>query len=65
MAKKNDDRFIFHYFQPGGLTKEKVQIIVDRVTGVQYVWTAGYQCAGLTVLLGADGKPLLYQPPTE
>ena len=65
MAKKKDDRFITTYTQAGGLRNERVKIIVDSVTGVQYIWTTGGYCGGMTVLLDADGKPLLYQPPTE
>ena len=35
-------------------------IYVDRETGVMYlVFYGGYR-AGITVLLGADGKPLIY-----
>lgn len=35
------------------------QILVDRETGVHYLlWKAGYG-AGITPLLGADGKPVV------
>lgn len=38
-----------------------VCVIVDTETGVQYLWRgAGYK-GGLTVLLDAEGKPLLYE----
>jgi hypothetical protein len=70
MAKENNDRFIFTYVQGGGGV-EGVKILVDKMTGVQYIWTTGILrnanggMGGLTVLVGQDGKPLLYQPPTE
>ena len=39
------------------------EIWVDTETGVQYLYhQRGGDSAGLTVLLGPDGKPLLYRP---
>lgn len=35
-------------------------IYVDRETGVMYLVFYGGNRAGITVLLGADGKPLIY-----
>ena len=36
-------------------------IIVDRETGVNYLWVSGSggYAGGLTPLLGADGKPIV------
>ena len=35
------------------------QILVDKVTGVNYLWHAEGTAAGLTVLLDKDGKPVV------
>lgn len=36
-------------------------VIVDRLTGVCYLWRKTGYGAGMTVLLDADGTPLLYE----
>ncbi len=51
------DRFFKLYTQNMGGT----QIWVDLETKVQYLWHAEGYAGGLTVLLDADGKPLLYR----
>lgn len=56
----DDKRFVKVYSQGGGL-KAGNQIWVDRETGVQYLWHADGYGGGFTVLLDADGKPLLYR----
>ncbi|MGN1110315.1 MAG: DUF6440 family protein [Oscillospiraceae bacterium] len=35
------------------------QILVDKVTGVNYLWHAEGYGGGLTVLLDKDGKPVV------
>ena len=62
--RKVDDRFFKLYSQGGGLNAGN-QIWVDRETGVQYFWHADGYAGGLTVLLDAEGKPLLYQEANE
>ncbi len=58
--KNNDEkRFERVYDQTGWTSNE--YILVDRETGVQYLAVAIGQGAGLTVLVDADGKPLLYK----
>ena len=56
MAKK-DNRFIVLHkdSQFAGETK----ILVDRETGVNYLWHAEGYSGGLTVLLNADGTPVI------
>ena len=48
---------------------DATKIFVDSATGVQYLWHASKVfnagMGGLTVMLDQNGKPLLYQPPTE
>ncbi len=36
------------------------EVLVDTKTGVQYLWHISGNAGGLTVLVDADGKPLIY-----
>ena len=54
MAKK-DKRFVRSYTQ--GLSG--VEIWVDTLTGVNYLYRMSGYAGGLTVLLGPDGKPVV------
>ena len=54
MAKK-EERFVrIHSENMGG-----EQIIVDKVTGVNYLFVASGYAGGLTVLLDRNGKPVV------
>ena len=55
MAKK-EERFINVYTQ-GALSS--VQILVDKETGVNYLFTTSGYAGGLTVLLNRDGTPVI------
>jgi len=59
MAKK-DERFIITEKDGGTFSsKGDIRIIVDKQTGVNYMWiTSGY-AGGLTPLLDAAGKPII------
>ncbi len=57
MAKK-DNRFICTYSQ-SSLSGPNVQILVDKVTGVNYVFQQSGYAGGLTPLLKADGTPVV------
>jgi len=37
----------------------QIMILRDKETGVQYLWVKSGYSGGLTVLLDADGKPLV------
>lgn len=37
----------------------QIQIIVDRETGVNYLWVGSGYAAGITPLLDSDGKPIV------
>ena len=51
-----DNRFEIVYKELGqGVT----QILVDKVTGVNYLWHSNSSGGGLTVLLDKDGKPVV------
>lgn len=62
MAK--DDRFIVTYEQ-GGLLNDTVQILVDRKTGVNYMFLHSGHAGGLTPLLDREGKPVVTSIPQE
>ena len=53
MAKEK--RFIKIYSQEMGSTV----ILVDKETGVNYLFTSSGYAGGLTVLLDKDGKPVI------
>ena len=59
MAKK-DKRFIEAYSE-GSLTV--TQILVDKQTGVNYLFHASGYAGGLTPLLKADGTPVVTPVP--
>jgi len=62
MAKKTDNRFVRVHQEMIQLA-QGCTILMDRVTGVQYLFTTAGYSGGLTVLVDQEGKPLLYQPP--
>lgn len=37
----------------------QIQVIVDKETGVNYLWIKSGYAGGLTPLLDADGKPVI------
>lgn len=55
MAKK-DKRFVKTYSQ--GMT-DVVEILVDRETGVSYLFRTNGYAGGMTPLLDRDGKPVV------
>lgn len=55
MAKK-EERFVNIYSQG---TLSSVQILVDKETGVNYLFTTSGYAGGLTVLLNRDGTPVI------
>ena len=60
MAKK-EDRFVkVHSEAMGGRI-----ILVDKVTGVNYLFIQNSYAGGLTPLLDRDGKPIISALPTE
>ena len=57
MAKK-EQRFIKVMEDSGFISSE---VLVDTQTGVQYLYHAVGNSGGLTLLVDAEGKPLLYR----
>ncbi|MBR5528840.1 MAG: xylan 1,4-beta-xylosidase [Oscillospiraceae bacterium] len=60
MAKK-EKRFVKIFSQDMG----SVQILVDKQTGVNYLWVSGGYSGGLTPLLNRDGTPVISALPVE
>ena len=58
MAKK-EQRFIKVMEESAFISSNEV--LVDTQTGVQYLYHAAGYSGGLTVLVDAEGKPLLYR----
>lgn len=56
MAKK-DKRFVKVYSEEGAFASTK--ILVDKQTGVNYLFHASGYAGGLTPLLKADGTPVV------
>lgn len=53
-----DDRFIETHSQ-GGFLSAEVKIFVDKRTGVNYVFVHDGYAGGLTVMVDANGKPIV------
>ncbi len=59
MAKKETDRFVKVLDENGFVPPS--EIWVDTQTGVEYLYHASGNSGGLTVLVDAEGKPLLHR----
>ena len=60
----SDKRFVKIYSQ-GGFADNAMQIWVDKVTGVNYLFSASGYAGGLTPLLNRDGTPVISKLPVE
>lgn len=58
MAKK-EKRFEKVYEHAGGFSGPATMILVDKKTGVNYLFACSGYAGGLTPLLDADGKPVV------
>ena len=58
MAKK-EDRFEVTSRDPGGFSGPEVKVIVDKKTGVNYLFATSGYAGGLTVLLNRDGTTVV------
>ncbi len=57
-----DKRFVTVYKQREGLSGTAVRILVDKETGVNYLFARESYGAGLTPLLDGEGKPVVTAP---
>ena len=64
MAKK-EARFIKVYSHGGGFSGPAPYILVDRKTGVNYLYAAGSYGGGITPLLNRDGTVVVTPIPKE
>ena len=61
MARK-EDRFVKILVDNGGFSESNMAIYVDRQTGVNYLFAQSGYAGGLTVLVDAQGKPIITPP---
>ena len=59
MAEKKEKRFIRIHAEGGGFSSPATYILVDKQTGVNYLYAASGYGGGLTVLLDKEGKPVI------
>ena len=64
MSKK-EKRFEKVYAHSGGMSGPSTYIMLDKETGVNYLYVSGGYGAGLTPLLDKDGKPIVTPIPVE
>ena len=55
----NENRFVIVYKQGSPLIKGLEFVLVDKETGVNYLFVQSGYAGGLTPLLDADGKPVI------
>ena len=59
MKPKKNHRFICTEISGGTFETVQARVLVDQETGVNYLFAASGYSGGLTVLLDADGKPVV------
>ena len=64
MAEK-DKRFLKVYSQSGGFTGPATYVLVDRETGVNYLYASSGYGGGITPLLNRDGTPVVTPVPSK
>ena len=62
---KTDDRFVKIYSHGGGFSKPATYILVDKQTGVNYLYAQSGYAGGLTPLLNRDGTPVITPVPDK
>lgn len=65
MKPIKSNRFVCTEISGGTFDNIQCRVLVDRKTGVNYLWTASGYSGGLTVLLDAEGKPVITPVPVE
>ena len=65
MAEKKDKRFIKVYSDGGGFTGPATYVLVDRQTGVNYLFPASGYAGSLTPILNRDGTPVVTPVPRQ
>ncbi len=62
---KEEKRFVKIHAEGGGFTGPATTILVDKKTGVNYLFAQAGYGAGLTVLLNRDGTPVITPIPSN
>ena len=60
-----EDRFKKILVDGGGLSDSRMEVYVDRKTGVNYLFAQAGYAGGLCVLVDRDGKPIVSALPVE
>ena len=64
MKPKKSNRFVCAEISGGGFAN-RCEVLVDRQTGVNYLFVASGYSGGLTVMLDAQGNPIVTPVPPE
>jgi hypothetical protein len=64
MATK-EDRFVKTVVDGGGFSDSRMEVYVDRKTGVNYLFAQAGYAGGLCVLVDREGKPIVTPVPKE
>lgn len=65
MKPIKSERFVCTEISGGAFDSCQSRVLVDRQTGVNYLWTVGSQSGGLTVLVDAEGRPIVTSVPRD
>ena len=65
MKPQKTDRFVCTEVSGSAFDATQQRVLVDRKTGVNYLWTASGYAGGLTVLVDAEGKPIVTPIPRD
>ena len=65
MKPNKTNRFICTEVSGGAFEAVQARVLVDRKTGVNYLFAASGYSGGLTVLLDTDGKPVVTPIPAD
>ncbi len=65
MKPEKTDRFVCTEVSGGAFDAFQARVLVDRKTGVNYLWTVSGYAGGLTVLLQTDGTPVVTAIPQD
>ena len=60
-----EDRFVKTVVDNGGFSDNRMEIYVDKKTGVNYLFTQCGNAGGLCVMVDRDGKPIVTPVPRE
>ena len=64
MKPTKTNRFICTEISGGAFDLQQ-RVLVDRKTGANYLWTSGGYAGGLTVLVDAEGRPIITPVPRD